>query len=39
MLDILHEFYNVKISIGSMFILSTISLCGGLFLGYLIGRE
>jgi hypothetical protein len=38
-MEVLHEFYSVKISIGSMFLLSTITLVGGWVLGYLTGKE
>jgi hypothetical protein len=39
MFEGLHEFYSVKISIGSMFLLSIITFVGGWSLGYLTGKE
>jgi hypothetical protein len=39
MIEALHEFYLVKISMGSMFLLSIITFVGGWVLGYLTGRE
>jgi hypothetical protein len=39
MIEALHEFYSIKISMGSMFLLSIITFVGGWALGYMTGRQ
>lgn len=35
----LHKLYSIKVSIGSMFFMSAITLIGGFLLGFLMGKE